>query len=148
MNITIRKADEPDFPAIISLIKEFSVFQKTPEKVTITMEQMIHDKNIFQCLVAETDDKIITGFATFFFTYYSWTGKGLYLDDLYVKEDFRKQAIGKKLLDHIVAVAKNQQCKNVRWRVSKWNLNAIEFYKKMGASVDEIDFNCDLNLKK
>ena len=146
MNVTIRKADEQDFPAILFLLKEFSVFQKTPEKVSITLEQMINEKNFFQCLVAETENKEIAGFATFFFTYYSWTGKGLYLDDLYVKESFRKQSIGKKLLDAIIDLAKKAQCKKVRWLVSGWNTNAIEFYKKMGAAIDGTDLICDLSL--
>ncbi|HEY5463025.1 MAG TPA: GNAT family N-acetyltransferase [Hanamia sp.] len=145
MNITIRKADEQDFPVVASLIKEFSIFQKTPEKVTNTLEQMIKDKNFFQCLVAEAD-KEITGFVTFFFTYYSWTGKGLYLDDLYVKKAFRRHAIGKKLLDAIIDLAKQEQCKNVRWLVSSWNTNAIHFYKNMGATIDEIDLNCSLRI--
>ena len=74
MNVTIRQASRNDFPTILSLIKEFSIFQKTPEKVTITLEQMIKDENIFKCLVAENDDKEIAGFAAFFFTYYSWSG--------------------------------------------------------------------------
>lgn len=145
MNITIRKACVQDFPVVTSLIKEFSIFQKTPEKVTNTLEQMIMDKNIFQCFVAE-DDKEITGFATFFFTYYSWTGKGLYLDDLYVKKAFRKHDIGKKLLDAVIDLAKKEQCKNVRWLVSNWNTNAIDFYKNMGATIDEIDLNCNFRI--
>ena len=147
MNLTIRKADEEDFPGILFLLKEFSVFQKTPEKVNITLEQMMSEKNIFQCIVGETETKEIAGFATFFFTYYSWTGKGLYLDDLYVKDSFRKQSIGKKLLDAIIDLAKKEQCKKVRWLVSGWNTNAIEFYKKMGAVIDNTEINCDLFLK-
>jgi diamine N-acetyltransferase len=146
MNVTIRKAREQDFPVILSLIKEFSVFQKTPGKVTITLEQMIKEKNLFQCLIAETDDNEIAGFASYFFTYYSWTGKGLYLDDLYIKDAFRKQLIGKKLLDAVITLAKDEQCKKVRWLVSGWNKNAIEFYKKMGAVVDDTDLICDLSL--
>jgi diamine N-acetyltransferase len=146
MNVTIRKAREQDFPVILSLIKEFSVFQKTPGKVTITLEQMIKEKNLFQCLIAETDDNEIAGFASYFFTYYSWTGKGLYLDDLYIKDAFRKQSIGKKLLDAVIRLAKDEQCKKVRWLVSGWNKNAIEFYKKMGAVVDDTDLICDLSL--
>jgi diamine N-acetyltransferase len=146
MNVTIRKAREQDFPVILSLIKEFSVFQKTPGKVTITLEQMIKEKNLFQCLIAETGDKKIAGFASYFFTYYSWTGKGLYLDDLYIKDAFRKQSIGKKLLDAVIRLAKDEQCKKVRWLVSGWNKNAIEFYKKMGAVVDDTDLICDLSL--
>ncbi len=146
MKILIRKANEKDFPAIISLIKEFAVFQKTPEKVSITLEQMIEDKDIFQCLVAVSDDEI-AGFATYFFTYNSWSGKGLHLDDLYVKESFRKTGTGKKLLDNIINLAKEEKCKNVRWMVSAWNLNAIDFYKKIGATVDEIDLNCNLKIE-
>lgn len=146
MNITIRKASVQDFPIIFSLIKEFSIFQKTPEKVTTTLDQMVKDENIFQCLVAENVDKEIAGFATFFFTYYSWSGKGLYLDDLYVKETCRTQAIGKKLLHKIIAIAKEENCKRVRWLVSGWNKNAIDFYKKMGAVIDATDKNCDLLL--
>jgi ribosomal protein S18 acetylase RimI-like enzyme len=147
MNVTIRKANKQDFPVILSLIKEFSVFQKTPERVTITLEQMIKEKNLFQCLIAETGDKEIAGFASYFFTYYSWTGKGLYLDDLYIKDTYRKQSIGKKLLDAVIKLAKDAQCKKIRWLVSGWNKNAIEFYKKMGAVVDNTDFNCDFFLK-
>ncbi len=147
MNVTIRKGDEWDFPFIFALMKEFSIFQKTPEKVTLTLEQLIAEKDIFQCLVAEASDNEIIGFASFFFTYYSWTGKGLYLDDLYVKEGFRNQSIGKKLLDAVIDFAKEERCKKVRWLVSGWNTNAIEFYKKMGAVVDNTDITCDLFLK-
>ncbi len=138
------KASKQDFPVIFSLIKEFSIFQKTPEKVTATLSQMIKDEKIFQCLVAENDEKEIIGFATFFFTYYSWSGKGLYLDDLYVKDAYRKRASGRKLLDAIINIAKEEGCKKVRWQVSGWNKNAIDFYKKMGAVVDGTDINCDL----
>lgn len=105
---------------------------------------MTKDEKIFQCLVAENDESEITGFATFFFTYYSWSGKGLYIDDLYVKDSYRKKAIGKKLLDAIINIAKEEDCKKVRWQVSGWNKNAIDFYKKMGAVVDGTDINCDL----
>ena len=147
ININIRKADERDFPFIFALMKEFSIFQKTPEKFTLTLEQLIAEKDIFQCLVAETDNSEIIGFASFFFTYYSWTGKGLYLDDLYVNEDFRNQSVGKKLLDAVIDFAREERCKKVRWLVSGWNTNAIEFYKKIGAVVDATDLICDLSLQ-
>ena len=145
MNFVIRKANESDFEEILSLIKEFSVFQKTPEKVSITLDQLRKDKDIFQCLVAVSEGEII-GFASFYFTYYSWTGKGLYLDDLYVKQLYRKQSVGKKLLDAIIDLAKKEQCKNVRWLVSEWNANAINFYKSMGATIDQVDLNCNFKI--
>ena len=146
MSISIRKADEQDFPAILSLIKEFSIFQKTAEKVSISLDQMLLEKNYFQSFVAETEDGKIVGFASFFFAYYSWSGKALYLDDLYVQGSHRKQGIGKKLLDSVIEHAKKEKCKKLRWQVSNWNANAISFYRKMGAEIDDIEINCDLCL--
>jgi GNAT superfamily N-acetyltransferase len=147
MNTLTRKADQQDYPTILSLIKEFAIFQKTPEKVTITLDQMMEARELFQCFVAETADKQIAGFASFYFVYNSWSGKGLYLDDLYVVDAFRKQGVGKQLLESIIQLAKEEHCKKLRWQVSKWNANAIEFYKKMGAVVDDTEINCDLLLQ-
>jgi diamine N-acetyltransferase len=146
MNISIRKADENDYPAILLLLKEFANFQRTPEKVTITVDQMIKEKDLFQCLVAEEETKRIIGFATYFFAYYSWSGKALYLDDLYVSAAFRGDKTGSRLLQEIINKAKSEHCKKVRWQVSKWNTNAIDFYKKAGAIIDETEINCDLFL--
>ena len=143
----IRKAKEQDFPAILSLIKEFAIFQKTPEKVTISLAQMVEDKDCFQCLVAETDDKELVGFASYFFAYYSWSGKAIYLDDLYVQEASRKKEVGSRLLDAIINIAKQEECKKVRWQVSGWNSNAIEFYKNMGAVIDDTEINCDFIIR-
>ena len=147
MNISIRKANENDYPAILLLIKEFAIFQKTPEKVTITLDQMIKEKDFFRCIIAEDESIGIIGFATYFFAYYSWSGKTLYLDDLYVSTSFRGNKTGTRLLQEIISLAKREQCKKVRWQVSKWNTHAIDFYKKTGAIIDETEINCDLILK-
>ena len=146
MNVTIRKGTESDFPAIYSLLKEFGEFQKTPERVTITPDQMIREKDLFRCFVAEMDDNRLVGVATFFFAYYSWTGKAIYLDDLYVQPAWRKHSIGKRLLNTVIDYAKEEQCKKIRWQVSKWNKNAISFYENMGAIIDDVEINCDLHL--
>src|SRR6478609_1617611 len=100
-HITIRKGIVEDYEQILGLIKAFAVFQKTPEKVIVTLEQMIEDKDIFQCFVAEVDNTIVA-FASFFFSYYSWSGKAIDLDDLYVKEEYRKLNIGTRLLNTVV----------------------------------------------
>lgn len=142
---TIRKATEEDFELILNLIKEFSVFINTPEKVSITLEQMIQDKNYFQCMVAVDEGKIV-GFATYFFAYYSWIGKSIYLDDLYVIEEFRGKGIGADLFDAIITIARDENCKKVRWQVSNWNSKAIAFYKTRGAVIDDVEMNCDLIL--
>jgi len=146
MNCTIRRGTREDFPDLLSLIKEFSIFQQTPEKVTITYEQMIANEHLFQCFVAVNEKQEIIGFVSFFYAYYSWSGKATYLDDLYVKEDGRKQGIGKLLLEQIIKLATAEGCKKVRWQVSKWNSNSIAFYRRIGAVIDDTEINCDLQL--
>jgi len=146
MNITIRKAISTDFIEIHNLIKEFALFIKTPEKVKITPEQMVEDKNFFKCLVATKDDTII-GFATYFFSYYSWTGKAIYLDDLYVPEKYRNNGIGTMLFDEIMNIGKKENCFKMKWQVSNWNKKAQDFYKSKGAIIDDVEVNCDLELK-
>jgi ribosomal protein S18 acetylase RimI-like enzyme len=146
MDLTIRSAHVQDYAQIVALIQAFAEFQGTPEKVSITAEQLLEDEAIFRCLVAEGSNNEIVGFATYFFAYYSWSGKALYLDDLYVKNGFRNRGIGKRLLVSVIDVAKKGKFKKVRWQVSKWNTNAIDFYKSMGASIDATEMNCDYNI--
>jgi GNAT superfamily N-acetyltransferase len=149
MDIIIRRAGVADFPAVYALFREFAVFQKTPEKLHITLDQLIANEAYFQCFVAEDSGaeggREIVGFATFFVAYYSWTGKAIYLDDLYVRESSRKYGIGKKLLFSVIDFSKENGCKTVRWLVSRWNVNAIEFYKSIGTEVYETEMVCVLN---
>lgn len=145
MDVIIRKATENDFEEVYSLIKEFALFIKTPGKVSITPERMKLDKDYLQCLVAVEGERII-GFATYFFAYYSWTGKAIYLDDLYVLEECRGKKIGTMLMDTVLEVGRKENCTKVRWQVSNWNNKAIEFYKKRGAVIDDVEINCDLKL--
>jgi GNAT superfamily N-acetyltransferase len=145
MIINIRKATEADFPAILGLIKELALFEKAPEKVTNSVEQMKDEKDYFKCLVAENKSGEIVGIALYFFAYYTWVGKSLYLDDLYVKESYRKNKIGTILLNHVMEIARNENCKRVRWQVLNWNENAINMYKKSGAVIDGEWLNCDFD---
>ncbi len=140
----IRPATEADFPAILDLIKALALFEKAPEKVTNTVTQMTEEQNLFKALVAEKDDGEIIGFALFYFVYYTWVGKSLYLDDLYVKEAYRGHKIGSALLDKVIGFGKQNNCKRIRWQVLEWNTPAIEFYKKLGTKLDGEWINCDL----
>lgn len=144
MNITIRRATEADFPAAFDLVKELAVFQGVPERVLNTVDQMREEKEYFNCLVAANDQQEIVGIATYFFAYYTWFGKSLYLDDLYVKPSARGQKIGSQLLSAVVTIARDENCKRVRWLVSTWNKPAIEFYKKRGVEIDHESLVCDL----
>ena len=145
MNITIRPATEADFPAAFDLVKELAVFQGVPERVLNTVDQMREEKEYFNCLVAENEQQEVVGIATYFFAYYTWFGKSLYLDDLYVKPSARGQKIGSQLLSAIVDIARKENCKRVRWLVSTWNTPAIEFYKKCGVEIDHESLVCDLD---
>jgi diamine N-acetyltransferase len=145
--VKIRDGNGNDFPEIFRLINEFAGFQKTPDRVLVTLDQMNSQKELFRCFVAEDDEGRILAFATFFLCYYSWSGKALYLDDLYVTEAHRGQGIGKRLLEAVLEFARQRHCIKVKWQVSKWNYGAIEFYKRMGASIDEVEINCEVVLK-
>ena len=145
MKIIIRNATEADFPAIISMIRELAAFEKAPEKVTNSVEQMTREKDLFRCFVAETESKEIVGIALWFFAYYTWVGKSLYLDDLYVKEPFRKNRVGTALLRKIFEVASAEGCQRVRWQVLNWNRPAIEMYRKSGAEIDDEWLNCSFD---
>ncbi len=145
MQIIIRQAQEKDFPSILSMIKELAVFEEASEKVTNSVEQMNNEKDYFHCYVAENDKNEIIGMALYFFAYYTWIGKSLYLDDLYVKESYRDNKIGTKLLEKIIETAKKEDCKRIRWQVLNWNTPAIEMYKKYGVNIDNEWSNCDLD---
>jgi len=140
----IRPATEADFEAILGLIKELALFEKAPEKVRNTVSQMKAEQDYFQAWVAEKYDGKIIGFALFYYVYYTWVGKSLYLDDLYVKEQYRGHKIGSTLLDKVISIGKMNNCKRIRWQVLDWNTPAIEFYKKLGANLDGEWINCDL----
>jgi GNAT superfamily N-acetyltransferase len=80
---------------------------------------------------------MIIGFALYYFGYSTWKGRTLYLEDLYVQEDFRKAGIGQQLFDHIVSVAKNEKVRRMDWQVLNWNEPALAFYRKNKAILDD-----------
>jgi GNAT superfamily N-acetyltransferase len=144
MNITIRKATKKDYPVILELIRELALFEKAPDKVINTVERMNEEDKYFEALVAEKEDGEVAGMALYFFAYYTWVGKSLYLDDLIVKEKYRGNKIGTRLLEEIMDIAKKSKCKRVRWQVLDWNTPAIEFYNAYGANLDGEWINCDI----
>lgn len=146
MEIIIRPSNENDFAQIVDLFREFATFEKLPEKMVNSVNRMMNEKSYFNCFVAETSDKKIVGYATYFFAYYTWVGKSLYMDDLYVKPEYRAQGLGYKLIHTVIDFARSTNCHKMRWQVSGWNTPAIGFYKKIGAIVDGTEQNCDLSL--
>ena len=144
MEIRIRKIVEQDYAALILLFRELALFEKLPDKMTNSLEQMFEDKDHLMGFVAVNTQNEITGYVTYFFAYYTWTGKSLYMDDLYVRQEFRAKNIGTQLINRVITLAKTENCKKLRWQVSEWNQPAIEFYKRLGAGIDSVESNCDL----
>ena len=139
-DIIIRKAEPNDLVQVYALIKELAVFENEPDEPTNTLKKFVDDgtsKNPkFQVLVADIDG-IISGIALYYYGYSSWKGSMLYLDDLVVKEKFRKHGIGKKLLDELIFIAKEERINQMRWHVLDWNESAINFYKKYPVTFDK-----------
>jgi GNAT superfamily N-acetyltransferase len=144
MSIIIREGEEEDFPVIMGLIKDLATFEKAPHAVKNSVEQMRREKESFDFFVAEENGKIL-GTAIYFFAYYTWVGKSLYLDDLYVKPDSRGKKIGSMLLRKVFELAKQENCKRLRWQVLDWNKDAIALYEKCGAAISNEWLNCDFD---
>jgi GNAT superfamily N-acetyltransferase len=138
MSPIIRNAQRTDVKAIFALIQELALYEKAPEQVTNTAEQLsidLFDKHLCEAIVAELDLEIV-GFALYYTSYSTWKGACLYLEDFYVKEDKRKHGIGKLLFDEILLVAKRSNVKRMDWQVLAWNEPAIQFYQKQQALLD------------
>jgi ribosomal protein S18 acetylase RimI-like enzyme len=146
MEIIIRSANETDYPAILALIKEMADFENMSNKMVNNLDLLIAEKEYFNCFVAETSENKIVGYVTYFFTYHTFIGKSLYMDDLYVVKSFRGSGVGTKLINEVIKFAKETKCHKLRWQVSNWNTQAKKFYESIGAHTDAIEQNCDLIL--
>ncbi len=145
--ITLRNANQNDFSTMLELFLEYATFEKMPEKMTNSLERMLAEKELFHSFVAETTEGEIVGYTTYFFCYPSWIGKSLYIDDLFVKENYRGKGSGTSLIRKAIKYAEESGCHKVRWQVSNWNTPAIDFYKKLGAEISTTEQNCNLVLK-
>jgi GNAT superfamily N-acetyltransferase len=140
MAIIIRESVRKDVPAMFELIKELALYEKAPEQVTNTIEQMYVDgfgeNPIFGTIVSEVDHEIV-GMALYYFRYSTWKGKRLYLEDLIVAESMRGRGLGGQLLNATIEKARQTSCTGLMWQVLDWNEPAINLYKKFGARFDE-----------
>jgi GNAT superfamily N-acetyltransferase len=138
MASTIRKAERFDVVAIFALIQELALYEKAPEQVTNTHEQLaidLFEKKICEAIVAEKENEVV-GFALYYTSYSTWKGACLYLEDFYVIESERKLGIGQLLFDRVVQIAKERNVQRMDWQVLEWNEPAIRFYEKQKAILD------------
>lgn len=137
--MNIRAAKIGDEEAIHGLISELALYEKAPDEVTNTVEKLHIDlfvDRVCEALVVENEELEVVGFALYYQSYSTWKGRCLYLEDFYVKPDFRRGGIGSKLFTQVVEIAKKWDVKRMDWQVLDWNEPAIEFYKKHQAILD------------
>lgn len=146
MNFTIREIETLDYPDLIEIFQEFAEFEKLPDKMINSVEQMEKESEFINGFVVLNENKKFIGYVTCFYAYYTWIGKSMYMDDLYVKRDFRGNGLGTKLIKRVIEKAKSDKCNKLRRQVSDWNQPAIGFYKNLGVKVDSVESNCDLSL--
>lgn len=136
MSILIRAAQPADIPLLKSLICELAEYEHLSH--TVVMTEALLQENLFQrkfaeALIAEYG-QAPAGFALFFHNFSTFVGRpGIYLEDLYVRPEFRARGIGRALLQRLAALAVERNCGRMEWTCLDWNAPSIRFYKSLGA---------------
>ena len=138
MNYLVRLSVPNDMPQVLNLIKELATFEKEPDAVIITAEDLVKGgfgkDPQFTCFVAELEGEIV-GMALIYYRFSTWKGRVLHLEDLIVKDNLRGSGIGKALYTRVIEYAAEKKVKRIEWAVLNWNVGAIKFYERSGANV-------------
>ena len=135
--LSIRAAKPKDAALLATLIRELAEYDRLGNEAMVVEEDVLRDgfgpNPKFQCVIAEWGGQP-AGFAFYFYNYSTWQGRpGLYLEDLFVRPQYREKGIGKALLIHLAQVAVRENCGRFQWQVLDWNTPAIQFYESLGA---------------
>ncbi len=136
--IRVRPALKEDMPAVHKLVRQLAVFEKAEEEFIATVEQYEQDfdEKVFEALVAEVNGEI-RGMALYYLTYSTWKGKMLYLEDFVVEENYRSLGVGQLLFDRVIEEGRNKQCVLLKWQVLDWNKDALRFYERNNAIIEQ-----------
>jgi GNAT superfamily N-acetyltransferase len=140
----IRVATSADAPLLVEMIRELAEYEKELDQVDATAEDLLREglgvNPHFEALIGEWDGAPVA-YAVYFFTFSTWSGRqSLFVEDLFVRAEFRRKGIGKAMLRHMAAIARERRCYGMRWEVLNWNTPAIEFYRSLGATVQTESF--------
>jgi GNAT superfamily N-acetyltransferase len=136
-NFQIRPARVEDVPVILQLIRDLATYERAPDEVTATEEQLVDvlfgERPAAEVLLA-FEGKSPVGFAVYFYNFSTWLGRsGLYLEDLFVNPEKRGNGYGRALLVELAKIARDRGCGRMEWAVLNWNEPAIKFYRALGA---------------
>ena len=133
---TFRYAKRNDISLILQFIKDLAAYEKMINEVVAdekTLEEWIFDKQKAEVIFAVVDDEEI-GFALFFHNFSTFLGRaGIYLEDLFVKPEYRGKGYGKAILKKLAAIAVERGCGRLEWWCLDWNKPGIDFYLSLGA---------------
>src|SRR4029079_5952372 len=136
-DFSIRLAQRSDVPIILELISALAEYERAPDEVIAT--ESLLAENLFgehpgaEVLLGEEDGEAVC-FALFFHNFSTWMGRrGLYLEDLFVRPEWRGKGYGRALLVRLAQIAHERECGRMEWAVLDWNEPAIQFYRKLGA---------------
>jgi len=134
----IRPARVQDVPIILQLIRDLATYERAPDEVTATEEQLVSvlfgERPAAEVLLA-FEEESPAGFAVYFYNFSTWLGRpGLYLEDLFVKPEKRGKGYGRALLVELAKIARDRGCGRMEWAVLDWNEPAIKFYQALGAT--------------
>jgi GNAT superfamily N-acetyltransferase len=136
-SVVLRTARETDVPVILELIEALADYEKLRDQCVATAEELratlFGDVPMAEVLLAEVDGQV-AGFALFCGNYSTFLARpGIWLEDLFVRPEFRGHGLGKRLLSHLAQLAIERNCGRVEWGVLNWNTPSIGFYESLGA---------------
>lgn len=138
--MNIRKGNPKDMESVLGLIQELAIFEKEPDAVVITVDDLVRDgfgeNPLFHVFVAEVEEEIV-GIALYYYRYSTWKGKTIHLEDLIVKDKMRGTGLGSALYAEIMKQGKKDNVRRVEWNVLAWNTPAVKFYENSGARILE-----------
>jgi GNAT superfamily N-acetyltransferase len=139
MDFTIAPATPADVPLLLELVRELARFEKLEHEVEATVESLhqalFGPQPMAGVLLARGDDGV-AGYAIYFFTFSSFVGRaGIWLEDVYVRPPFRKQGLGRQLIEAVARIGVERGCGRFEWTALDWNERALNFYRGLGAQV-------------
>ncbi|MGA3007674.1 MAG: GNAT family N-acetyltransferase [Opitutaceae bacterium] len=142
MPFHLRPAAVEDLPLVLQLVRDLAAFEKLTPEVQATEEKLrtalfpTEGRAVAECVLAFADGRTPAGFAVYFTNYSTFLAQpGLYLEDLFVRPEYRGHGIGKALLLHVARLANQRGCGRMEWAVLDWNETAKAFYERLGATV-------------
>jgi len=137
MPFAIEQVTRSELPVLLELIRELARFEKLEHQVESTvplLEKSFFGLNAAAGALLAKKGEAVAGYAIYFFTFSSFVGrKGIWLEDVYVRPDFRQQGLGKSLIEAVARVGAAHDCGRFEWTALNWNKTALDFYEKLGA---------------